>query len=117
MATPRRGRPRAFRRGRRQSHRWSSQREARRGRRASRHGRRCRAGLALGYATAILNTLGLALLVSTVVRTQQQAMMTAAFVFMVPMIYLSGLVFPIENMPRGIQLFTYAIPLRYYANA
>jgi len=64
----------------------------------------------------LLNTLGLGLLVSTVVRTQQQAMMAAAFVLMVPMIYLSGLIFPIENMPRGIQLLTYAIPLRYYAN-
>jgi ABC-2 type transport system permease protein len=64
----------------------------------------------------LLNTLGLGLLVSTVVRTQQQAMMTAAFVFMVPMVYLSGLIFPIENMPRTIQLLTYAIPLRYYAN-
>jgi ABC-2 type transport system permease protein len=64
----------------------------------------------------VLNTLGLGLLVSTVVRTQQQAMMTAAFVFMMPMVYLSGLIFPIENMPRGIQLFTYLIPLRYYAN-
>ena len=64
----------------------------------------------------LLNTLGLGLLVSTVVRTQQQAMMTAAFVFMVPMLYLSGLIFPIENMPHAIQLVTYAIPLRYYAN-
>ena len=64
----------------------------------------------------VLNTLGLGLLVSTVVRTQQQAMMTAAFVFMLPMVYLSGLIFPIENMPRAIQLFTYLIPLRYYAN-
>ena len=64
----------------------------------------------------LLNTLGLGLLISTVVRNQQQAMMTAAFVFMVPMIYLSGLIFPIDNMPRAIQLFTYAIPLRYYAN-
>jgi len=64
----------------------------------------------------LLNTLGLGLLVSTVVRTQQQAMMTATFVFMVPMIYLSGLIFPIENMPHLIQLFTYTIPLRYYAD-
>jgi ABC-2 type transport system permease protein len=63
----------------------------------------------------LLNTLGLGLLVSTLVRNQQQAMMTAAFVFMLPMIYLSGLLFPIENMPRPIQLATYAIPLRYYA--
>jgi ABC-2 type transport system permease protein len=63
----------------------------------------------------ILNTLGLGLLVSTLVRTQQQAMMLAAFTMMLPMVYLSGLIFPIENMPRPIQLVTYAIPLRYYA--
>ena len=63
----------------------------------------------------VLNMLGLGLLVSTVVRNQQQAMMAAAFVFMVPMIYLSGLIFPIENMPQAIQHVTYAIPLRYYA--
>lgn len=62
----------------------------------------------------LLNTLGLGLLVSSMVRTQQQAMMTAVFLLMVPMIYLSGLIFPIENMPRAIQWFTYAIPLRYY---
>jgi ABC-2 type transport system permease protein len=64
----------------------------------------------------LLNTLGLGLLVSTLVRTQQQAMMVAAFLFMVPMIYLSGLIFPIENMPLAIQYVTYAIPVRYYAN-
>ncbi|MCP4663687.1 MAG: ABC transporter permease, partial [bacterium] len=39
----------------------------------------------------LLNTLGLGLLVSTLVSTQQQAMMTAAFLLMVPQIYLSGL--------------------------
>ncbi len=38
------------------------------------------------------------------------------FVLMVPMIYLSGLIFPIENMPRGFQIASYAIPVRYYAN-
>jgi ABC-2 type transport system permease protein len=63
----------------------------------------------------VLNTLGLGLLVSTLVRTQQQAMMIAAFTLMLPMVYLSGLIFPIENMPRAIQYVTYAIPLRYYA--
>jgi ABC-2 type transport system permease protein len=61
-------------------------------------------------------TLGLGLLISTAVRTQQQAMMTATFLAMVPMIYLSGLIFPIENMPRLIQFATYGIPLRYYNN-
>jgi ABC-2 type transport system permease protein len=64
----------------------------------------------------ILNTLGLGLLVSTVTRTQQQAMMMAAFTVMMPMIYLSGLIFPIENMPKAVQAITYAIPVRYYAS-
>jgi ABC-2 type transport system permease protein len=64
----------------------------------------------------LLNTLGLGLLVSTVVSTQQQAMMFSAFVVMVPMIYLSGLIFPIANMPRAVQLATYLVPVRYYAN-
>jgi ABC-2 type transport system permease protein len=64
----------------------------------------------------MLSTLGLGLFASTLVRTQQQAMMTATFLLMVPMIYLSGLIFPIENMPQVIQYATYAIPLRYYCN-
>jgi ABC-2 type transport system permease protein len=63
----------------------------------------------------ILSTLGLGLLVSTVVQNQQQAMMAAAFGAMIPMVYLSGLIFPIENMPRLIQAVTLVIPLRYYA--
>jgi ABC-2 type transport system permease protein len=63
----------------------------------------------------ILNTLGMGLLVSTLVQNQQQAMMGAVFGAMVPMLYLSGLIFPIENMPPAIQAVTYAIPLRYYA--
>ena len=66
-------------------------------------------------ALFILNTLGLGLFVSTLVQNQQQAMMAAAFGAMIPMIYLSGLIFPIDNMPRPIQLVTYLIPLRYYA--
>lgn len=67
-------------------------------------------------ALFLLNTLGLGLLVSTVVDNQQQAMMAAAFMLMVPMIYLSGLIFPIENMPPAIQEATRIIPLRYYAD-
>jgi ABC-2 type transport system permease protein len=66
-------------------------------------------------ALFVLSTLGLGLLVSTLVSNQQQAMMAAAFGAMVPMMYLSGLIFPIENMPPPIQLVTYLIPLRYYA--
>ncbi len=62
----------------------------------------------------LLSTLGLGLFVSTISKTQQQAMMTAIFFFLTPMIYLSGFIFPIENMPAWIQPLTYLIPLRYF---
>ncbi len=62
----------------------------------------------------ILSTLGLGLFVSTISKTQQQAMMLAIFVVLLPMIFLSGFAFPIENMPQFIQWLTYAIPLRYF---
>ncbi len=62
----------------------------------------------------LLTTLGLGLFISTISSTQQQAMMTATFFVMTPMMYLSGFIFPIENMPAVIQPFTYLIPLRYF---
>jgi len=62
----------------------------------------------------ILSTLGLGLFVSTISKTQQQAMMIAIFGIMMPMVYLSGFAFPIENMPRIIQYISYFIPLRYF---
>lgn len=62
----------------------------------------------------VLSTLGLGLFISTITKTQQQAMMIAQFALMMPMIYLSGFAFPIENMPKLIQYITYLIPLRYY---
>ena len=76
-----------------------------------------RGSVAFLFATTllyILSTLGLGLLVSTVSKTQQQAMMLAIFVVMLPMTFLSGFAFPIENMPQVIQGITYAIPLRYF---
>jgi ABC-2 type transport system permease protein len=63
------------------------------------------------YVTA---TLALGLFISTISETQQQAMMTATFFFITPMIYLSGFIFPIENMPAIIQPVTYLIPLTYF---
>jgi len=65
-------------------------------------------------AVYVMCTLGLGLFISTISSTQQQAMMTATFFFLVPMIYLSGFIFPIENMPVAIQWVTTIIPLRYY---
>jgi ABC-2 type transport system permease protein len=62
----------------------------------------------------VLSILGIGLFVSTISRTQQQAMMVAQFGILLPMIYLSGFAFPIENMPGWLQPVTYLIPLRYY---
>jgi len=62
----------------------------------------------------LLSTLGLGLFVSTISSTQQQATMTTTFLFFMPMVYLSGFVFPIENMPAAIQPVTYLVPLRYF---
>jgi ABC-2 type transport system permease protein len=68
-------------------------------------------GMCLIY---LLSTLGLGLFVSTISATQQQAMMTSSFFFLLPMVFLSGFVFPIENMPAVVQPVTYLIPLRYF---
>jgi ABC-2 type transport system permease protein len=62
----------------------------------------------------VLSSLGIGLFISTVSKTQQQAMMVAMFGILLPMIFLSGFAFPIENMPGWIQIVTYLIPLRYY---
>jgi ABC-2 type transport system permease protein len=40
--------------------------------------------------------------------------MTTVFFLLLPMVFLSGFVFPIENMPEAIQPVTYLIPLRYF---
>ncbi len=61
----------------------------------------------------MLNTLGIGLFVSTISRTQQQAMLTSMF-FILPMLLLSGFVFPIENMPKFFQLVTHIVPIRYF---
>ena len=62
----------------------------------------------------MLTTLGLGLFISTISRSQQQAMMIAVFFFIMPMVILSGFVFPIESMPGVIQAVTYVFPLRWY---
>jgi len=62
----------------------------------------------------ILTTLGLGLFISTIVKSQQQAMLVAQFFFFMPIMFLSGFTFPIANMPQVIQWITYAIPLRYF---
>lgn len=61
----------------------------------------------------LMTTLGLGLFISTVSATQQQAMLNAFFVIL-PALMLSGYMFPIDNMPRPVQVLTYLDPLRYY---
>lgn len=62
----------------------------------------------------ILSTLGLGLFVSTISKTQQQAMMISIFAVMMPMVFLSGFAFPVENMPKIIQMISYIVPLKYF---
>jgi len=76
-----------------------------------------RGSLLVMYALSLLfmmSSLGIGLFVSTIARSQQQAMMISMFFFMMPMLILSGFVFPIESMPPVIQAITYLFPLRYY---
>jgi ABC-2 type transport system permease protein len=69
--------------------------------------------LFLGAITFLFNSVGLGLFISTVSSTQQQAMMAGTF-FFTPAILLSGLIFPIPNMPPFFQYLTYLNPLRYF---
>ncbi len=62
----------------------------------------------------VLSTLGIGLFISTISKTQQQAMMVAQFGIMMPMLYLSGFAFPIENMPPILQYISYLVPVRYF---
>lgn len=61
----------------------------------------------------LLTTLGAGLFISTISRTQQQAMM-ATTLFFQPFFMLSGFSFPIRNMPEGVQWLTYLNPVRYF---
>ena len=60
----------------------------------------------------LMSTMGIGLFISTVSATQQQAMMTNFF-FIQPSFLLSGFIFPIVNMPLGVQWLTMLNPFRY----
>jgi ABC-2 type transport system permease protein len=70
----------------------------------------------LSFVTLIflIGSLGVGLLISTLVETQQLAFMIAVIISMLPTFILSGFVFPIRNMPIIIQVVTYFIPARYF---
>ena len=60
----------------------------------------------------LLTTLGQGLFVSTIAKSQQEAMLLS-FLIMMPGIFLSGFFFPLEAMPWWLQAVSYVIPLRY----
>lgn len=61
-----------------------------------------------------LVSLCLGLLISTVADTQKAAMLISAMVLMLPVILLSGMVFPIENMPAILQWLSHIVPAKWY---
>jgi len=75
-----------------------------------------RGSIVVIYAASLiylLTTLGTGIFISTISRTQQQAIL-GGFFFMMPAILLSGFMTPIDNMPWWIRPITYLNPVRYY---
>ncbi len=71
-------------------------------------------GLSLLY---LLLSLALGLFVSTMAKTQIVALLFSAVVMLVPMIMLSGMLFPIENLPPVFRELTCIVPARWYIAA
>lgn len=69
--------------------------------------------LMLSSLLFICATVAIGILISTLAKTQQQALM-GGFLFLFPSVLLSGLIFPVENMPLALQVFSYSNPLTYY---
>ena len=65
----------------------------------------------------ILLALSLGLLVSNIAKTQLVALLLSAMVLLMPIVMLSGMVFPIESMPKVLQYVSAIIPTRYYTSA
>jgi ABC-2 type transport system permease protein len=75
-----------------------------------------RGSVVLLYAVSaifMMGTLGIGIYVSTLSRTVPQAMQLG-FLAILPSIYLSGLLFPIEGMPRPAQLLAGVLPITYF---
>ena len=69
--------------------------------------------MALGCSLFLLSGLGIGLFASTIANTQQEALLTV-WLTLLPAIFLSGFLFPINNMPLFLQWISYAIPMRYF---
>jgi ABC-2 type transport system permease protein len=62
----------------------------------------------------LLVTLGIGLLISTLVKSQFVASQLAVLATFLPATLLSGFLFDLRNMPAGVRAITYALPARYY---
>ena len=65
----------------------------------------------------ILLALSLGLLVSNIAKTQLAALLMSAMLLLMPIVMLSGMIFPIESMPKILQYVSAIIPTRYYTSA
>ena len=65
----------------------------------------------------IVLSLALGLFISTLVRSQMVALIICAMVMMVPMMMLSGMLYPIENLPPGLKEVSYLVPARWFIEA
>ena len=65
----------------------------------------------------LLSCLGIGVLISTVVDTQQSAFLLATISIVLPTMILSGFIYPIRNMPIPVQAVTFLIPARYFISA
>ena len=70
--------------------------------------------LAVASLFFLITTVSIGTLISTICRTQQQAMM-GGFLFIMPAILLSGVMFPIDNMPMILKVVAAFNPLMYFA--
>ncbi len=61
----------------------------------------------------LMSSLGIGLLASTIANTQQEAMLIV-WMSLLPSLFLSGFLFPLEAMPKVLQWISYIFPLRYY---
>lgn len=62
----------------------------------------------------ILTSLSLGIFISTKTKDQQSAMLSSLMLLMMPTMILSGFIFPIESMPRLLQVISYVIPAKYF---
>ena len=65
----------------------------------------------------IILALSLGLLISTIATTQLMALLLSAMVLLMPIVMLSGMIFPVESMPEVLQWIAAKVPPRYYIQA